>query len=481
MATSQSNCNVPKAPSSSLSVLCTLLPPEHSLQYSSPTDGIAEQSSAVEETAGASLSYLARHQPAWQCSFHSTGKYLAVAMGAPCCSIRIFIDVHHTGTGAPAPESSMNKGRRQSPCHFVLQAELKGVHTRTVRSVAFAPTLNPITFAAASFDGTVSLWEQQIQRPKTQQEQVANSSKDENGIRNDDLWDCVAQLEGHDNEVKCVTWNASGSLLATCGRDKTVWLWECALVGSVSSSDGETDVECLTVLSGHDSDVKAVVFASSHNAWGDGDEILFSCGYDNTIRLWAEDAGEWYCASVLDTTVHANTIWTICCSPSATRIISGSADGCLAIYKYYSSIEEWEKVNSSLKENNDTETNSRNRKKIARQQQSSSDKGVWKCVGRLPDAHAGHAVYSVDCASSRCGHGRIASGGGDNGVNVYREEHGVASDRPSFALDCCTSDESVDVQIGGDVNHVCWHPWDGSILAVACDDGSVRLLHYDIH
>ena len=66
---------------------------------------------------------------------------------------------------------------------LVVHTTLDGIHTRTIRSVAFAPINRPLILASASFDGTVAIWAQQQQPDVTD-------------------WDCVAQLEGHDNEVK---------------------------------------------------------------------------------------------------------------------------------------------------------------------------------------------------------------------------------------------------------------------------------------
>jgi WD40 repeat protein len=212
-----------------------------------------------------------------------------------------------------------------------------------------------------------------------------------------DHWECTTQLEGHENEVKCVAWNSTGSLLASCGRDKSVWIWETFLDGSIGGS-ADNDFECIAVLNGHDGDVKAVTFCPSHGIWGDGDELVLSASYDDTIKVWAEDDGDWYCAYSI-TDVHKDTIWSLAIAPGGGRLVSASADGSLAFLKNYTPKERKERFPDEKDGTN----------------------GTWKCVGLLDGAHGSSTVYSVDYAPARVGHGRIVSGGGDQRIQIYRE------------------------------------------------------------
>lgn len=103
-----------------------------------------------------------------------------------------------------------------------------------------------------SFDATTVIWEKQ-----------GNS------------YEVVSSLEGHESEVKSVAWSPSGAYIATCSRDKSVWIWE---------AEPDTDFECISVLHGHTQDVKFV-------KWHPTEDLLVSVSYDDTVRIWAENEG----------------------------------------------------------------------------------------------------------------------------------------------------------------------------------------------
>lgn len=85
---------------------------------------------------------------------------------------------------------------------FQFCTEIATGHRKTVRSIAWSPSGK--TLATASFDSTVSIWEQ-------------DDAAD---------WECVSSLEGHESECKAVAYSHDGALLASCSRDKSVWIWE---------------------------------------------------------------------------------------------------------------------------------------------------------------------------------------------------------------------------------------------------------------
>ena len=86
-------------------------------------------------------------------------------------------------------------------------------HGKTVRSIGWAPSGK--TLATGSFDANIGIWEK---REGLEDDMDLASEPEE--------WECVALLEGHETECKSVAYSATGTLLATSSRDKTVWIWE---------------------------------------------------------------------------------------------------------------------------------------------------------------------------------------------------------------------------------------------------------------
>lgn len=109
-------------------------------------------------------------------------------------------------------------------------------HKRTVRSVAFSPDSRLL--ATASFDATTEVFRRQNASGGASPGATARTVRDGRGLTGVEGWlrflaprrvaeyVRMATLEGHENEVKSVAWAPSGALLATCGRDKSVWIWE---------------------------------------------------------------------------------------------------------------------------------------------------------------------------------------------------------------------------------------------------------------
>eukprot|EP00936_MAST-01D_sp_MAST-1D-sp1_P002073 g2073.t1 len=275
---------------------------------------------------------------------------------------------------------------------WVCIATLEEAQSRTIRSCDWSRCGKFL--AAASFDATVAIWE-----------------------RSGATFELIATLEGHENEVKGVAWNPAGTLIATCSRDKSVWLWD---------SDPDNDFECVSVMHGHEQDVKSV-------CWHPTRPLLFSSSYDDTIKVWAEDADDddWSCMATLRG--HTSTVWGVAHRSDGERSVSCSDDASLIVW--------------------------------VRQDDGGGMHGAWRNGCALSGYHT-RCIFSVDFASS----GAIASGGADDTICVFQEAEGSSSDAPTYELIGNTAGAH-----DGDVNCVRFCPKDASLLASAGDDGMVRL------
>ena len=219
-------------------------------------------------------------------------------------------------------------------------------------------------------------------------------------------WRFAIVLDGHESEVKSVAWSTGGNFLATCSRDKSVWIWE---------EVGEDDFETIAVLQEHEGDVKCV-------AWHPEEELLASGSYDDDIRLWREDVDDWGCVGVLKG--HGSTVWAVEWEGVPIRI-AGDVEGART-ENQMAWVKRRETAGPRLLSCSDDLTIRvwRRRPKEKGPQQnklsiirSGGIEEDWIEEARLPQTHE-RTIYSVAWSKRT---GRIASTSGDGSIVVYEE------------------------------------------------------------
>ncbi|KAI1858602.1 hypothetical protein JX265_010695 [Neoarthrinium moseri] len=307
-------------------------------------------------------------------------------------------------------------------------SSLTGGHSRSVRSVAWKPNLGPgkLCLVTGSFDSTAGLWRWEggdkadnLEVEITAGGNGAADSDDGDGDDKDD-WEFTLVLEGHDSEVKSAAFSPAGQYLATCSRDKSVWIWE-----DVGATEADDEWETVAVLNEHDGDVKAVAWCPEHNRAGRGRysaDVLASASYDNTVRVWREDGdGEWVCVAVLEG--HDGTVWGLQWEPRPAaarfpRLMTWSADRTVRLW----TLQE--------EDDGDGDDGAGTAPRHAwgglggiPNTMRRSLKEEWKCTAVLPQAHT-RDIYSAAWSADS---GLLASTGSDGVIAVYKEEPQQAS------------------------------------------------------
>lgn len=372
-----------------------------------------------------------------------------------------------------------------------LANEMKGAHSKTIRSVSFCP--RRMKLAAASFDGTVSIWT------------GSGSGK----------WNCSATLEGHENEVKSASWGVfmdemaeeEQVFLATCGRDKTVWIWAM----EAGSEGDEEDFECLAVLQEHEQDVKCL-------AWHPSRPLFLTGSYDESILAWGPlnpSLDDWISVGKVAKDV-GGTVWSLAFSPDGNKVAVALSTGRLILYtlpENWKSFGDWRRADlqvfqeipvtsdpsgdcgdgegccgtepsgSSCCKNETADLEDEDE-----EEEEEEEGGTGGCCGGGSKSSSKTLSTNDSCCSSK------KPQTSSTAVTIPPPElynlswnpsstHlALASSEHSIKIVSCGADEGLEI-VGGiegahhgcEINCLAWSPVDGNVLASVGDDGKLKL------
>eukprot|EP01127_Copromyxa_protea_P005425 TRINITY_DN15353_c0_g1_i1.p1 TRINITY_DN15353_c0_g1~~TRINITY_DN15353_c0_g1_i1.p1 ORF type:complete len:415 (-),score=111.00 TRINITY_DN15353_c0_g1_i1:29-1273(-) len=212
-------------------------------------------------------------------------------------------------------------------------------HTDSVYSVAIHPT-QPNLVASGGGDDIAFLT-------------IVNTQKTDEEAKEQKELD-TKKLEGHTDTVTKVCFNNTGDLLATCGMDATIKIWDSTTGQLVQTLEGPGEsLDCcvwhprgpvivagsgdgsvwmwhaktgamMNVFYGHSDAVVSVEFTH------DGSKIV-SASADQTIRIWDPKTGQVLHTIQGGANFHQQAITAMKCHPGQDVIVAGSAEGLISV------------------------------------------------------------------------------------------------------------------------------------------------------
>ena len=132
----------------------------------------------------------------------------------------------------------------------------------------------------------------------------------------------IVTLDGsaHVN-VRSLAFNAAGSLLASCGEDNSVRVWDLRTGRS-------------TPAARHSGLVWSVDFSPASRLGGD---LIASSGEDQVVRVWSTKRSK----EILALTGHRGTVWSARFSPDGDLIVTGSSDRTVRVWPISRYLRPW--------------------------------------------------------------------------------------------------------------------------------------------
>eukprot|EP00727_Mastigamoeba_balamuthi_P008537 m51a1_g4305 WD40 repeat-containing protein, Cia1 (326) ;mRNA; r:22855-24209 len=318
-----------------------------------------------------------------------------------------------------------------------------------------------------------------------------------------DTLECIATLEGHKERVWNVAWSHDGTVLSSCGGDRSIRLWSRGAGGAWASAcvlpeahartvrrvawhptrhvfaaagfdaitsiwernDISAEYENVAQIEGHENEVKCA-------AWNRSGELLATCSRDKSVWVWAaaEDMRDFECLGVLQG--HMQDVKCVLFNPREDTLFSCSYDDTVRQWAHVD--DEWAEV-GKLEGHASTVWDASFDASGNRLATGGDDKNLifwkrvegtneWKMLQKVEGAHT-RPVFSVSWSKS---HGLIATGCGDDSIRLFVETRD--GEEVSFKQGLI-----VEKAHNADVNCVAWNPRVPSMLASCGDDNVVKI------
>ncbi|CAB3408968.1 unnamed protein product [Caenorhabditis bovis] len=282
--------------------------------------------------------------------------------------------------------------------------------------------------------------------------------------------ECVTTLdESHTRAIRCVNFSNSGQLLASASFDATIVIYQ-------KDENGEfTEVN---KLEGHESEVKWCAFSMS-------DEFLATCSRDKTVWVWQMDEDDDFnVSSILQP--HTQDVKFVAWHPSEELLVSCSYDSSVRFFTYDG--DDWVTKQKFDKAHAGTvwcaAFDARGHRMVTVGEDAviqvytrrnptelSAVDDEWKIASRLQIDDTIWPIYSV---SWNRFNDFILTAGGDGKIRLFKVSGTIENS--------LIEPMGVMARLGDEINSIAWCPVENrqNLAVTTADDGTIRLWHLRI-